>query len=84
MQKLPGTYFIVCEAKTPRNIRIGARGLIAFNAGFYLYVGSAFGPGVIKARVGRHCLRRKTARWHIDYLTAWFRPNAVLVSYDIE
>ncbi|MGB0682724.1 MAG: GIY-YIG nuclease family protein [Magnetovibrionaceae bacterium] len=37
--------------------------------GLYGYCGSAYGPGGIRARVGRHCRADKTARWHIDHLT---------------
>ena len=37
--------------------------------GLYLYCGSAYGPGGLAARVGRHLKRGKTLRWHIDHLT---------------
>lgn len=47
--------------------------------GFYLYVGSAFGPGGVLSRVSRHCRQHKVKRWHVDYLrahtrlgTAWY------------
>lgn len=82
LQSEPGTYLLVCPADRPRNIRIGAKGLTSFDKGYYLYVGSAFGPGGIRARVGRHCRRRKPKRWHIDYLTAHFRPTRALISYE--
>jgi len=36
--------------------------------GFYIYVGSAQGPGGIDARVTRHRRREKKLHWHIDYL----------------
>ncbi len=35
---------------------------------WYLYVGSAFGPGGLAARVGRHLRENKTQHWHLDYL----------------
>ena len=39
-------------------------------AGEYLYVGSAFGPGGLAARVGRHLSpgARKAAHWDVDFL----------------
>lgn len=38
--------------------------------GFYVYAGSAFGPGGIRARVGRHLRADKKPHWHIDFLSA--------------
>jgi Uri superfamily endonuclease len=40
-------------------------------AGYYLYVGSAFGPGGLAARLTHHQSTRsprKRPHWHIDYL----------------
>ena len=53
-------------------IPVGARGEVTFPPGWYVYVGSALGPGGL-ARVDRHirCYHREGAhppRWHIDYL----------------
>lgn len=42
--------------------------------GFYLYVGSAFGPGGLRARVGRHLGGQGALRWHIDYLRRVTQP----------
>ncbi len=50
--------------------------------GWYVYVGSAFGPGGLAARVGRHLRLRKTARWHVDYLPAAAEPVGVWTSTD--
>ncbi|GAB7016344.1 GIY-YIG nuclease family protein [Methanogenium cariaci] len=51
---------------------VGALGEVTFPAGYYVYVGSALGPGGL-ARVQRHIrVYRKTTehrpRWHIDRL----------------
>ena len=40
-----------------------------FPSGWYVYAGSAYGPGGIAARVGRHFRRDKPCHWHIDTLT---------------
>jgi len=37
--------------------------------GRYLYAGSAWGPGGIRARVRRHLKREKPLHWHVDRLT---------------
>ena len=36
--------------------------------GWYVYVGSAFGPGGLAPRVSRHLRCHKTRHWHIDHL----------------
>jgi Uri superfamily endonuclease len=49
--------------------------------GRYIYAGSAYGPGGLKARLSRHMRRTKVERWHIDQLTktgvrgAWIFPG---------
>lgn len=37
-------------------------------AGYYLYIGSAFGSGGLRARLARHLRSEKKMHWHIDYL----------------
>ena len=64
----PGTYLLILYANRSRRVSIGKLGRFAAEAGFYYYVGSAFGSGGLKARLGRHCRRTKSLRWHIDYL----------------
>ncbi len=66
----PGSYLLLLELDSPQSIRAGRLGDFSFPRGYYLYSGSAFGPGGLAARVGRHLspAARKTCRWHIDYL----------------
>ncbi len=50
-------------------LTVGHLGTYDFAAGYYLYVGSAFGPGGVQSRVRYHMKRVKTRTyWHIDYL----------------
>jgi Uri superfamily endonuclease len=53
-------------------VRIGALGQQFFPRGFYVYTGSALGPGGLSARVGRHIRTGRTPgskiHWHIDHL----------------
>lgn len=75
-----GTYGLGVELTTDSLIAIGALGEIQFDAGGYVYVGSAFGPGGF-ARVDRHRELATGARdarhWHIDYLLA--NPTTELI-----
>ena len=63
-----GTYAIIMELAKSAEITIGKLGQFQFKPGYYVYVGSAFGPGGLKARVGRHLKKNKKLKWHIDYL----------------
>lgn len=64
----PGTYILLLKSVSESHVVIGKWGKLAVLPGWYLYVGSAFGPGGIRARVSRHCRTEKTCRWHVDYL----------------
>ena len=59
LSSLPGTYVLVVNLDRHRQITIGRRSTRQFQPGYYLYVGSAFGPGGLKARVGRHMRSEK-------------------------
>lgn len=66
-----GTYALVLRLKTPREISVGKFGSFQFPSGWYLYLGSALGPGGLRARLARHKRRTdKRYHWHIDYLRA--------------
>ncbi len=73
----PGTYILVLRMKRSTRLRVGKQGLQDFPEGLYLYVGSAFGPGGLKARVGRHLRSGKKLKWHIDYLRRRTTVSAV-------
>lgn len=46
--------------------------------GVYLYAGSAWGPGGLRARLRRHLKAAKTLRWHVDALTNIAGVSAIL------
>jgi len=70
----PGTYALVLSSATGARIRVGRLGTMRLQRGFYLYVGSAFGPGGVRARVNHHLHASPRPHWHIDYL----RPRATV------
>jgi Uri superfamily endonuclease len=49
-------------------VQVGRLGRFVFRPGWYLYVGSALGPGGLRARLTRHARAEKRLHWHIDYL----------------
>jgi Uri superfamily endonuclease len=72
-----GTYILLLELDREMTIEIGKLGIFVFLPGYYAYVGSAFGPGGLKSRVGRHLKKTKNNRWHIDYLRTHSKPYEV-------
>jgi Uri superfamily endonuclease len=72
-----GTYIVALWLHLAQAVPIGRLADIEFPPGWYLYCGSARGPGGLAARVARHRRRlgsAKRAHWHIDYLrqrAAW-------------
>ncbi|MDM7933754.1 MAG: GIY-YIG nuclease family protein [Methanothrix sp.] len=66
-----GIYSLVLELERGRGIEVGSLGMLSLSRGYYVYTGSARGPGGLK-RVDRHLQiiqgRREARRWHIDHL----------------
>lgn len=65
-----GSYGLVLYLARKTQVTIGKLGNMAFSKGYYLYLGSAFGPGGLRARLGHHLAISKRLHWHIDYLRA--------------
>jgi len=65
-----GSYLLVARTTATQVIDIGRLGSLPIEPGFYVYSGSAFGPGGVDARVRRHLRGDKRLHWHIDYLLA--------------
>ncbi len=63
-----GTYLIVMSFDRGRTIPVGRLGPVHFKKGHYVYVGSAFGPGGLKARLNHHLSPKTKQHWHMDYL----------------
>jgi len=63
-----GTYALVLACERDRVIQAGRVGPFELSRGHYVYVGSAFGPGGLKARLAHHAKRSPRPHWHIDYL----------------
>ncbi len=73
----PGYYALIIMLR--RELEITTRGGKRFHLkpGLYVYIGSARGPGGIRARVARHLRRDKRLFWHIDYVTS--SPEAEII-----
>ena len=77
----PGTYVVLFRCPAQARVQVGRWGPLTLRKGCYLYVGSAFGPGGVRARVARHCREDKARRWHIDYLGGFVTPLGAWYSH---
>ncbi|MDG2005417.1 MAG: GIY-YIG nuclease family protein [Novosphingobium sp.] len=64
-----GAYVLLVELVEPLCCVIGGKAA-RFEVGCYIYSGSAYGPGGIRSRLGRHFRRDKKPHWHIDTLSS--------------
>lgn len=63
-----GLYLLLLELGHSIDLVIAGQRL-ALGPGLYVYIGSACGPGGLRARLSRHlCGRRRRLHWHIDKL----------------
>ncbi len=76
---VPGVYVLLLEMQTTRELCVGRLGWLEFEAGIYAYVGSAQGPGGLRARLRHHLQVAESPRWHLDYLRRAAVPRAALV-----
>jgi Uri superfamily endonuclease len=81
MRSEHGTYALLLQSDCEAEVRVGRRSSLRVQPGYYVYVGSAFGPGGVKARVLRHCRESSTRHWHIDYLRGVTAPLGAWCGY---
>jgi Uri superfamily endonuclease len=81
-RKEAGTYALRLRAEAEQIIEVGALGEMTVRPGVYVYVGSAFGPGGVRARVRRHARGDGACHWHVDYLRGATRLDAAWYTHD--
>lgn len=69
MSAAAGAYVLMIETASPLPVRLPQKDVSVLAPSTYLYVGSANGPGGIKARLRRHFRPNKKIHWHVDQLT---------------
>jgi Uri superfamily endonuclease len=65
----PGVYGLLIRLPCQFHGQVGALGQVTIPPGTYLYLGSAYGPGGLPARLRRHLRADKRPHWHVDHLT---------------
>jgi Uri superfamily endonuclease len=78
-----GVYILLLYLPTVETLTVGKLGTFDFPAGWYAYVGSAFGAGGLIGRLKHHLKPVAHPHWHIDYLRQvaqvkeiWLSPSA--------
>jgi len=74
MRKDGGSYAMLFYCPEPVQVSAGSLGSLFLVPGFYIYCGSAFGPGGVRARTEHHRRVSRRPHWHLDYL----RPHLLL------
>ena len=79
-----GTYVLLLHLPVEKTITVGKLGTFDFLAGWYTYIGSAFGPGGLLGRIKHHLQPTEKPHWHIDYLRReahlyeiWLSPDTI-------
>ncbi len=79
-----GTYVVVLKSAQAKTVQIGRLAQLAVHKGYYVYVGSALGPGGVAARLRHHAKVSEKPHWHLDYLRAETAFYSAYASYSAE
>ncbi len=71
----------MCKVKETHTVKVGALGNVKLEKGTIAYVGSAWGPGGLGARICRHLSKEKKLKWHIDYILSSDKVEITHVIY---
>jgi Uri superfamily endonuclease len=78
-----GTYALLFLCETPFHAVIGKLGAIGIATGYWVYVGSAFGPGGLRARLDHHLKPSARPHWHLDYIKTALQPIEIWATDDV-
>lgn len=79
---VPGTYALLFFCRKSFQAHVGKLGRIHASPGYWIYVGSAFGPGGLQSRLGHHLKPSRRPRWHLDYIKSYMSPMGIWTTTD--
>ena len=82
IQPKPGTYALILSCASNARIQVGRLGTMQLQPGYYVYLGSALGPGGLRARIAHHQKLSPRPHWHVDSLRARAQIHRIWFSYD--
>jgi Uri superfamily endonuclease len=77
-----GTYALVFQCHQPKAVTVGNLGDVLIASGFWIYVGSAFGPGGLRSRLRHHLKPSPSPHWHMDYIKTVMQPVEIWTTTD--
>lgn len=83
LPNIAGTYLLILHLPASTRLTIGSLGEVDFPAGYYVYIGSAFGVGGLRGRLKHHLLGVTKPHWHIDYLRTAARMQQIWYAADV-
>jgi Uri superfamily endonuclease len=83
LEPKPGTYALILSSSTDFGIQIGRLGTMRLHPAYCVYLGSALGPGGLRARLAHHQKLSPRPHWHIDYLRTHTQIRCIWFSYDV-
>jgi Uri superfamily endonuclease len=72
-----GAYALALASTEAASIPISKLGSLQLQPGFHAYIGSAHGPGGLRARLAHYLGPSAHSYWHIDYLKVHVTPEEV-------
>ncbi len=78
----PGTYALVFNCNRPVRLPVGRLGLVDLPTGYWIYVGSAFGPGGLRSRLIHHLTPSPRPHWHLDHIKKALEPISIWATTD--
>jgi Uri superfamily endonuclease len=76
-----GTYALILSCTSSAHFQIGCLGTLWLQPCYYVYLGSALGPGGLRARIAHHQNPSTRPHWHIDYLRVHTQIHCIWFSY---
>lgn len=80
--KQRGTYALLFKSPVPFHVVVGKLGPALLNSGYWIYVGSAFGPGGLRSRLSHHLKPSYRPHWHLDYIKQAMHPVEIWTTTD--
>ena len=75
---MTGAYALILRLAHPVRLDLPTIDAAEIPPGWYVYAGSANGPGGVRARLARHFRRDKRRHWHVDRLSVAASDMAAL------
>jgi Uri superfamily endonuclease len=77
-----GTYALIYRCEETFRAVAGKLGPVCLSPGYWIYIGSAFGPGGLRSRLIHHLKPSPRPHWHLDYVKHGLTPIEIWLTTD--